>query len=134
MFLDLTTSSLALFSRAHCGAICAVLIPANLGLATAVITATVLNPSSQQRAKFLGLSILVVTMMVLHVGTWLAIGVVHLFTFILLGLAVTCLAVDALAWFYPYQIRQGLLRLLTVISQGLSLQQVENWLKAEIIR
>jgi hypothetical protein len=134
MLFDFAYSPLAVFSRAHCGAICAFLIPANLALATAVVASTVINPPSSQRNRFLGLSIAAAAVMSFHVGTWLAIGIVHLFTFILLGLAFTCMAVDALAWLYPNKIRQGILRLLAVAGQGLFIQQVENWLKAEIIR
>lgn len=137
MLFDFAYSPLAVFSRAHCGAICAFLIPANLALATSVVAATVINPPSSQRNQrnhFLGLSIAAAAVMSFHVGTWLAIGIVHLFTFILLGLAFTCMAVDALAWLYPNKIRQGILLLLAVAGQGLFIQQVENWLKAEIIR
>jgi hypothetical protein len=131
--VDFASSSLAVFSRSHCGAICAFLIPANIGLASAVLAVTVMD-RPQQRIRLLQCSGLAAIAMGLHVGTWLAVGVIHLFTFVLLGLALTCLVVDGLTWRYPQTVREHLLRLLAGVSQGLSLQQVENWLKTEIIR
>ncbi|WP_261225394.1 hypothetical protein [Ancylothrix sp. D3o] len=96
------------FSRAHCIAICAFLVPANLvcTLLTMILTA-LHRPAVQVRfsAAFASVPALV---MVLHVFTWFMVGVVMLPTFILLTLATVCLAMNFWAVVHP----QSMARLL----------------------
>ncbi|WP_066376683.1 MULTISPECIES: hypothetical protein [unclassified Anabaena] len=89
--------TLAEFSRTNCVGICAFLVPANL-LATllTIILAVVGRPTFQiwQAASFASIF---AVLMVLHVYSWFVIGVVMLPTYILLGLAITCLLINVAA-------------------------------------
>lgn len=90
--LDLHT--LAELSRTHCVAICAFLVPANLLLTFTTIALTVIGRPTSQVRPIVGLASLCALVMVLHVSTWFAIGVVQAETFILLSLGATCLGVN----------------------------------------
>ncbi len=105
----LELNSIAEFSRCHCIGICAFLVPTHLLLASATMWFVTLDRSLQQIYTTVGLSTLAASVMLLHVATWWAIGVVMLPTFILPLLAVTCLAIDAVAVFWPHQMRSFLL-------------------------
>ncbi|AFY50808.1 hypothetical protein Nos7524_5083 [Nostoc sp. PCC 7524] len=89
--------TLAEFSRTNCLGICAFLVPANL-LATllTIILAVIGRPTVQiwQAASFASIF---AVLMVLHVYTWFMIGVVMPPTYILLGLAITCLIANIAA-------------------------------------
>lgn len=98
-------ASLFEFSRRHCVAICAVLVPANLLATLQVLVGIALcRPPAQIRLS-VTLTTVLASLLVLHVGTWLAIGVVRPVTFILFGLAATCwlLAVGTAAYPQAYQ-------------------------------
>lgn len=105
----LELNSIAEFSRCHCIGICAFLVPTHLLLASTIMWFVTLDRSLRQIYTAVGLSILAASIMLLHVATWWAIGVVMLPTFILPLLAVTCLAIDAVAVFWPQQMRRFLL-------------------------
>lgn len=86
--------ALAEFSRANCVGICAFLVPANL---LATLTVMVMTGFRYHRSRVLPvvlLGCLFATVMILHVYTWFAVGIVMMQTFILLGLALTCLTVN----------------------------------------
>ncbi len=87
--LDLNT--LAEFSRTNCIGICAFLVPANLLTTLVTMILTFQQRPSQQVWQAAGIAIAFALVMVLHVYTWFAIGVVMAPTYILLSLAVTCL-------------------------------------------
>lgn len=87
--LDLNT--LAEFSRTNCIGICAFLVPANLLTTLVTMILTWKQHSLQQVQQVAGIAIAFALVMVLHVYTWFAIGVVMAPTYILLWLAVTCL-------------------------------------------
>ena len=103
--LELT--SLVEFSRSHCIGICAVLVPTNLGLAIATMVLVGLNRSARTIYTTVALSVLPAIVLLLHVATWWAIGVVMLPTFILPVLAVTCLVIQAYALINPQQLRNS---------------------------
>lgn len=108
-------NSLFEFSRANCVAICAFLVPINLLLTTRTMVFTGLQrPQSQvqQAAVLAGIPAVV---MILHVCTWLMIGVVMAPTYILLGMATTCLATNLWATTYP----QSMVRLFTALRMML---------------
>lgn len=107
----LELNSIAEFSRCHCIGICAFLVPTHLLLASVTMWFVTLDRSLRQIYTTVGLSILAASIMLLHVATWWAIGVVMLPTFILPLLAVTCLVIDAVAVFWPQQMRSLLLTL-----------------------
>lgn len=85
---------LADFSRSHCLGICAFLVPANL-LTSAVILGLVgWWYAGWLRSATVGLSSLWASLMLLHVLSWFAIGVVQIPTFVLCGLALVCLGIN----------------------------------------
>jgi len=90
--------TLADLSRTHCVGVCSFLVPAML-LLTLLSLALVYR---HQRAWPLDLSVgcagVAITLMIAHVGTWFAIGVVTPITFILISLSALCLLVNASLW------------------------------------
>lgn len=78
------------FSRNHCIAICAVLVPANL-IATLQTLLFACAGSIRQTGLMASVSSLYALTMLLHVATWWAIGVVMAPTYILSALAIVCL-------------------------------------------
>lgn len=83
--------TLAEFSRANCIGICAFLVPANLLTTLAIMTMTVLRFPLSRIWAVAVLAFLFAVVMILHVYTWFAVGIVMKQTYILLGLALTCL-------------------------------------------
>ncbi len=97
--LDLST--LHEFSRCHCLAICAGLVPANLLLSTAVIGLTMFNGSRATR-RWLSIGGAGCFMLLLaHVMSWWLIGVVAPATFILPALGLCCSAINGACLSYP---------------------------------
>ncbi|MEA5575370.1 hypothetical protein [Anabaena sp. UHCC 0451] len=96
--LDFQT--LSEFSRANCAGICAFLVPANILSTLLTIIFTVINRPTVQISQAAGFASIFAFVMMLHVYTWFSIGVVMLPTFILLGLAITCLLTNlaAIIW------------------------------------
>ncbi|WP_016873993.1 hypothetical protein ACF3DV_00430 [Chlorogloeopsis fritschii PCC 9212] len=83
--------TLAEFSRANCVGICAFLVPANLLATILTMIFAALRRPSHQVWQTAGVACLFALVMVLHVYSWFAIGVVMAPTYILLWLAITCL-------------------------------------------
>lgn len=101
---DLNT--IAEFSRINCVAICAVLVPLNLisSLFSLIFVGLNLTPN---RVRFSAITAsLYAIIMLLHVASWFAIGVVRIQTFILLGLAGVCLIINAWALFNSSTMRR----------------------------
>jgi hypothetical protein len=97
--IDINT--LSEFSRAYCGTICAFLVPANLLATVATLYALYTDRPFRQILFPASIALLFAVTMFLHVGTWLAIGVVMAPTFILFGLGSTCFAINLGATLYP---------------------------------
>jgi hypothetical protein len=94
MILDFNfLTPLAEFSRANCGTICAFLVPMNLLATLQVLIFVTLGRPPGQIFLTAGFASLYAGLMVAHVWTWFAIGVVMAPTFILLSLGGTCLAI-----------------------------------------
>ncbi len=90
------------WSRQHCGAICTVLVPANLLATLATLWLLVRSDQRLRGTALLGSGLAVV--LALHVSTWLAIGVVTPVTFVLFSLGAICLTTQAAAvWLHQYQ-------------------------------
>ncbi len=106
------------FSRANCIAICAFLVPANLLLTVRTLIFTGLRRPQVQVKQAAILACIPALVMVLHVCTWLMIGVVMAPTYILFWLASTCLGINFWAIAYP----QSLLRLLKTLFVMLQFQ------------
>ena len=85
------------FSRSHCVAICAFLVPANLIATSQTLLFTILKRSSSQIFTICAASIIYALLMISHVISWFIIGVVMAPTFILVFLGVTCLAINITA-------------------------------------
>ncbi len=96
------------FSRTNCVAICAFLVPANLLLTLRTIVFTGVRRPPDQVRQTAVLACIPALVMVLHVCTWWMVGVVMAPTFILLGLATTCLGINFWAIAHP----QSMVRLL----------------------
>ena len=94
------------FSRNHCVAICAFLVPANLLLTlwTLLLVAR-LRPLTQVYVSVFAASLSALTLL-LHDFTWFSIGVVMAPTYILLFLACVCLSLNLWAIAYPTSVRQ----------------------------
>ncbi|WP_202925119.1 hypothetical protein [Myxacorys almedinensis] len=82
------------FSRAHCIAVCAFLVPANLLATLTTMVLTGLQRPVRQVRLSIAIAAFVAGLMVLHVLTWFIIGVVMPPTYILLGLGCLCLAIN----------------------------------------
>jgi len=82
------------FSRTNCVAICAVLVPANLLATSQTLLLLWFRRPLQQMRLMVAIASLYALVMVLHVMTWLMIGVVMMPTFILLGLGAMCLVTN----------------------------------------
>ncbi|NJL02456.1 MAG: hypothetical protein HC910_18570 [Spirulinaceae cyanobacterium SM2_1_0] len=96
------------WSRQHCVAICAGLVPANLitTITTLVLLVRSVRGESLYRNALFASSLAVV--LCLHVTTWLVIGVVTPVTFILFSLGGTCLGVNLVAvWLRQSQPERG---------------------------
>ncbi|MDJ0799943.1 MAG: hypothetical protein QNJ51_24575 [Calothrix sp. MO_167.B12] len=87
-------NTLAEFSRSNCIAICAFLVPANLITTLLTMILAVLHRPSTQIWQAARIACIFAFVMVLHVYSWFAVGVVMAPTFILLSLAVTCLSIN----------------------------------------
>lgn len=82
------------WSRNHCVAICAVLVPANLlaTLQTLILGGLRYPPTSIHCMS--GVAMIYAALIIAHVLSWFVIGVIQGPTFILLGLASLCLSIN----------------------------------------
>jgi hypothetical protein len=94
-------SFIAEFSRDRCIAICAFLVPANLLWTLQTLSLVARNRSQVTIRWSVAIATALAAILVVHVGSWFAIGVVTPVTFILLGMASTCLALNF--WTTIYQ-------------------------------
>jgi hypothetical protein len=109
-------NSLFEFSRANCVAICAFLVPANLLFTLRTMVFTGLRRPQVQVRQAAVLACIPALVMMLHVGTWLMIGVIMAPTYILCLLGTTCLGINFWAITHP-QSMAGLLRALFLVLQ-----------------
>jgi hypothetical protein len=82
------------FSRTHCVAICAALVPANLLATSQTMLFTGLGRPIEQVRFMAKVSSLYAVLILLHVFTWLSIGVVMAPTYILTFLGCLCLVLN----------------------------------------
>ncbi|AOY82410.1 MAG: hypothetical protein F6K63_28840 [Moorea sp. SIO1G6] len=85
------------FSRNHCVAICAILVPANLLLTLQSIIFTVIGYPQVQVRKAALLACIPALAVIFHVCSWLMIGVVMAPTYILFTLGGICLSINVWA-------------------------------------
>lgn len=99
---------LAEFSRNNCIGICAFLVPANLLITlTTIILSAIKRPQSQVWQSA-GIASVFAGIMMLHVYSWLIVGVVMAPTYVLLGLAITCSLANLMAILWCYSIGKSL--------------------------
>ncbi len=96
MILDL--SFLADISRIHCISICTFLVPAILITTLQSILLVIFQRRQTSLSISILLSVSAIAFMLFHVSTWFVIGVVTPVTFILLGLSLSCLTINAWLW------------------------------------
>ncbi|MDY7016563.1 MAG: hypothetical protein SVX43_23805 [Cyanobacteriota bacterium] len=99
--LDL--AALLNFSHSNCVAICAFLVPANLLATVQTLSIFFFKPSPARVRLAAVLASSFSVLMILHVLSWFAIGVVTPVTFILSGLAATCLLANGSAFAFSPQ-------------------------------
>lgn len=121
-------NSLFEFSRQYCIAICAFLVPLNLLLTGLTMTFAGLNRSRRQISQTAAIACIPALVMILHVYTWLVIGVVMAPTYILLWLGSTCLCLNLWAIIHP-QSMGSLLNL--VVSHLKALKRLQNSIGAK---
>jgi hypothetical protein len=121
----LELNSLAEFSRCHCIGICAVLVPINLSLTISTMLSAALGRSKAIINATVALSIFPAIVLLLHVISWWAIGVIMLPTYILPVLAITCLMINIYAAVNSQQMG-NLLRKIYAISIAKYQQLVTN--------
>lgn len=93
-------------SRQYCVTICGFLIPINL-LFTSLTLLLLVRQFPQGNLRWsAGIAIGSALAMVFHVGTWLAVGVIMMPTYLLLSLGMTCLGINFYAIFAPNRFRQ----------------------------
>lgn len=86
--------SLGNFSRSHCVAICAFLVPANLIATSQTILFTVFKRSAIEIFTITASAIVYALLMISHVISWYIVGVVMAPTFILMFLGIICFAIN----------------------------------------
>ncbi len=107
------------FSRSHCLAICAFLVPANLIATSQTILFTILKRRSREISVISFAAIIYASLMVMHVVSWFIVGVIMAPTFILTLLGLTCLATNlAAVWLVVNRIEVDFLNMIrTFISR-----------------
>lgn len=104
--IDLNT--LSEFSRNHCLAICGFLVPANLLGTLQTLILVGLNRPRYQVQRATAMAIAFALVMILHVYTWFAIGVVMAPTYILLLLGSVCLCLNIWALWHRESMMRSL--------------------------
>jgi hypothetical protein len=110
VFIMIDFNTLSEFSRNHCIAICAFLVPANLLITLLTLILTAFNRPRTEIIRSAVFSYLPATVMLLHVLTWFNVGVVMMPTYILTGLALTCLTLNTWAAINSESLRQLAIR------------------------
>lgn len=105
------------FSRNHCVAICAFLVPANLITTLTILSLSALSHSPRYLKALATLEGGLALIMMLHVATWFMIGVVTPITFILIGLALTCLVATGVTITYPTTYRTLITLMMTRLRE-----------------
>jgi prepilin signal peptidase PulO-like enzyme (type II secretory pathway) len=96
------------FSRNHCLAICGFLVPANLLATLQTLILVGLNRPRYQVQRATAIAIAFALVMILHVYTWFAVGVVMAPTYILLFLGSVCLCLNMWALWHRESMTRSL--------------------------
>ncbi|HEY9620407.1 MAG TPA: hypothetical protein V6C78_08560 [Crinalium sp.] len=104
------------FSRVHCVAICAALVPANLFATLQTLLFVGFSRPASHIQLITAFANLYALLMILHVVTWFVIGVVMIPTFVLLGLGFVCLGINGWAIAHPTSLSTFLRQLWARVS------------------
>lgn len=85
---------LGMFSRENCVAICSALVPLNLSVTIATLVFLYQRRPVQHLQRSAAIASVFALILCLHVSSWFVIGVITPVTFILFGLALTCLTLN----------------------------------------
>jgi hypothetical protein len=113
------------FSHTYCIAICTVLVPCNLLATLHTLIRVGLRQNRPQTLQSAILALLPALLMVLHVLSWLIVGVVMAPTYILLGLGFTCFCLNGWAIVHPTSL-SALLRGLFLRVRTLALTMMQT--------
>ncbi len=113
------------FSHTHCVSICAVLVPMNLIATLLTLILVGQRRSRMQVWQSAGFAIAMAALMVLHVMTWLMVGVVMIPTFVLLSLGLCCFSINSWAVLHPQSL-EHLLNGLVQISRQLFQRMIQR--------
>jgi hypothetical protein len=108
------------FSRSHCIAICAFLVPANLIATSQTILFILLKRSPAQILTITASAAFYALLMIAHVISWYVIGVVMAPTFVLLFLGLICLAINLTAVWLKFNHDDAQRNVNTLIAPHLS--------------
>lgn len=106
--------ALAEFSRTYCVGICAFLVPVNLMTTSLTLILSVLHRPPAQIWQAAGIASFFAVVMILHVLTWLAVGVIMAPTYILLWLGCSCLLTN----FGAILLQKRLILIYNYLSRG----------------
>jgi hypothetical protein len=81
-------------SRCHCVSICAMLVPANLLVCSAIILLTGMDRSPQARRWLVAIGSGLCALLLAHVASWWIVGVIAPATFILPSLGLLCTVIN----------------------------------------
>lgn len=98
-------NTLLAFSHSHCVAICSVLVPLNLLLTLVTFALVGFERPKVEIQQSTGLAIASALLMVLHVLTWLFVGVIRMQTFVLFSLGLCCLVLNLWAFLHTPSLR-----------------------------
>ncbi len=101
-------TAVAEFSRHHCVAICAFLVPVNLTLTSLTLACVAQIRPIIPVSLASGLASVFALCLFLHVSTWLMVGVIMIPTFVLLSLGAICLFINIWAALRREQVQQYL--------------------------
>jgi hypothetical protein len=113
-------ASICDFSRAHCIAMCAFLVPANLLATLLTLSIAVLKLPRPRLWQSVSLATILAIVMVSHVLTWFMAGVVAAPTYILLALASTCLILNCGAVYYAKTRNNSAIFIPTLVTDKLT--------------
>jgi len=99
------------FSHTYCIQICALLVPLNMLATLSTMILVGLESPSHQVKQVVYVAIGLAMAMILHVFSWLLVGVVMIPTYILLFLATVCLTINILALRYRPTLHWALVKI-----------------------
>jgi hypothetical protein len=114
------------FSREHCIAICACMVPASLLLTLRTLLLVGLHHSQAQVQRAGIIASLAALTLLLHDFSWFIVGVVMAPTYVLLTLVFVCLSLNIWAIVHPTSINQLLRQVLMRLARWKTLGKLEN--------